>query len=126
MLVYVDPCAYVERYAEPDKAHTGLGDDSSEWPVPYWFVDGGAAAMALLLAAEAAGLGALLFGQFEHEQALRTVFGVPEDRRAVATIALGHPAVDGRHASRSAARGRPDPGTRIHHGAWTGSGDQLS
>src|SRR5262249_7469018 len=59
----VDPGAYVTRYAATDKARTGLGAGTDAWPVPYWWVDGGAAVMALLLAAEDEELGALLFGQ---------------------------------------------------------------
>ena len=104
---YVEPGRYVERYAEPDKVRSGLGEGESAWSVPYWWVDGGAAVMALLLAAEAAGLGALLFGQFEHEPAVRREFGVPESQRALGTVALGHPTLGGSRPSRSAARGRP-------------------
>jgi nitroreductase len=120
VLPYVDPAAYVRRYAEPDKVASGLGAGEDRWPVPYWFVDGGAAVMALLLAAEAAGLGALLFGQFDHEPAVRSAFGVPDGRRALGTIALGHPAPGGRRPSRSAERGRPDPVARRHAGRWGG------
>ena len=40
------------RYAEEDKARTGLGAGADAWAVPYWWVDGGMAAMTLLLAAE--------------------------------------------------------------------------
>ncbi len=114
----VRPSAYQERYQERDKAHTGLGDSLEAWQVPYWFVDGGAGLMGLLLAAEAAGLGALLFGQFQHERALATAFGVPEDYRALGTVALGWPSTSGRKPSVSAARGRADPELLIHHQAW--------
>ncbi len=61
------PGAYVERYGEPDKAATGLGEGPGAWPVPYWYVDTAFAAMVALLAAVDEGLGALFFGQFEHE-----------------------------------------------------------
>jgi nitroreductase len=118
VLPYVSPRAYVERYGEADKSGTGLGIDADRWAVPYWWVDGGAAVMALLLAAEAAGLGALLFGQFDHEPALAALLGVPEGRRALGTIALGHRG-DGDRRSASAGRGRPDPAVRVHHGAWS-------
>jgi nitroreductase len=114
----VRPGAYVERYAEDDKVRTGLGVDESAWPIPYWYVDGGAGVMALLLAAEAAGLGALLFGQFQHEEAVAAAFGVPPDRRALGTIALGWPAQPARPAAASARRGRPDPTTLIHDECW--------
>lgn len=118
MLAYVDPAAYVRRYAEADKVATGLGAGEEAWPVPYWFVDGGAAVMALLLAVEAEGLGALFFGQFGHEEAVAEAFGVPPGRRALGTVAVGHPRPGGRHRSTSARRGRPTPDDVLHLGHW--------
>ena len=121
VVVWADPDAYVRRYGEPDKRHTGLGADAEAWPVPYWFVDGGAAVMTMLLAAEDRGLGAAFFGLFDHEEAVRRRFGVPPGPRAVGTVALGHPAPD--RPSRSARRGRPDVGAIIHRSRWTPRGD---
>lgn len=118
LVPYVEPAAYVRRYAEGDKAATGLGDGEGRWSVPYWWVDGGAAVMAVLLAAEAEGLGALFFGQFDHEAAVTRAFGVPPDRRALGTVAVGHPRPGGRHRSDSARRGRPAAGDRLHRGRW--------
>lgn len=120
--VLVAPDAYVERYGRADKAHSGLGAGADSWAVPYWFVDGGAAVMAMLLAAEAEGLGALLFGSFEHEGAVLTSLGVPRGRRSVATVALGHPSPGGRTPSMSARRGRPAPDGRVRRGGWAGQG----
>jgi nitroreductase len=114
----VEPDAYVARYGEADKAGTGLGGATDDWSVPYWWVDGGAAVMALLLAAEAAELGALLFGQFDREPDVRELLGIPAGYRALGTIALGRPAPGGRAPSRSARRGRPDPERSIHHDRW--------
>jgi nitroreductase len=116
VVAWVEPAAYVDRYAEPDKRHTGLGADAADWSVPYWFVDGGAAVMTLLLGAEAAGLGALLFGLFSHEAAVRDRFGVPAGRRAVGTVALGHPAPD--RPSRSSGRPRPPLDDVVHRHTW--------
>lgn len=114
---YVDPSAYPERYSDPDKAVTGLGAGRDAWSVPYWWVDGGAAVMAMLTAATAAGLGTAFFGQFDHEPAVRDRFGVPGHRRALGTVALGWPAGDDR-PSRSALRGRPPLDRLVHHGRW--------
>lgn len=118
VLCYVDPDAYVRRYSEPDKADSGLGASREVWPVPYWFVDGGAAVMAMLLTAEDVGLGALFFGQFDHEPSVRRAFGVPAERRALGTLALGHPTRDGGRRSKSATRGRPEVRSVVHRGRW--------
>ena len=113
---YVRPGAYAERYAEDDKAATGLGAGADAWPVPYWWVDGGAAVENLLLAATAAGLGACLFGQFDHEPAVRDVFAVPDDQRALGTVALGWPAPD--EPGRSRDRPRQPLDQIVHRGIW--------
>ena len=84
------PSAYVERYSESDKQRTGLGEGEDAWTVPYWYVDTAFSAMVAMLAAVDEGLGALFFGQFEHESAVKTAFNIPEDRRPVGTIALGY------------------------------------
>lgn len=113
----VDPEAYVARYSEADKRDSGLGGDVADWPVPYWWVDGGAAVMAMLLAAGARGVGSLFFGQFGHEAALRERFGWPASRRAVGTIAFGYP--DGAASvSTSARRGRRRVDEIRHDGGW--------
>jgi len=117
VLVWAAPAAYLRRYREPDKSHTGLGADEEAWPVPYWFVDGGAAVMTMLLAARDRGLSAAFFGMFHHEEAVRRRFGVPPDRRGVGTVAIGHPAPDDR-PGHSARRGRPDLDEVVHRGRW--------
>lgn len=117
LLPLVQPEEYVRRYSEPDKAATGLGEGQQQWPIPYWYVDGAFAAMVMLLATVDAGLGACFFGQFEHEAALRTEFGWPEDRRALGTIALGWPDEEQR-LSQSAKRQRKALDQLIHRGGW--------
>ncbi|HAI65080.1 MAG TPA: nitroreductase [Acidimicrobiaceae bacterium] len=116
VIPWVEPGAYVRRYREADKARTGLGDGQDAWSVPYWWVDGGAAVMTILLAAADADLGALLFGLFEHEDDVRSEFGVPDGFRAIGTISLGHPAPD--RPSMSAGRKRPPFDTVVHRGDW--------
>ena len=46
VLPLADADAYVSRYAQPDKERTGLGASADAWPVPYWYIDTGMAAMA--------------------------------------------------------------------------------
>lgn len=105
VLVTTRPVAYPARYAEADKAPTGRGIGLDAWPVPYWWVDAGAVIENLLLLATERGLGACLFGPFDHEPGLRHVLGLADDIRIVATIALGHPAPD--EPGRSSGRPRP-------------------
>jgi nitroreductase len=116
VVALVRPEAWVERYAEPDKAGTGLGQGAGAWPVPYWWVDGGMAVEHLLLGAVDVGLGACFFGLFDHEPAVLAALGVPAGWRAVGTVALGHPAPD--EPGRSAARGRRPLDEVVHRGSW--------
>ena len=115
---YVSATAYLDRYSEPDKAATGLGESADRWPVPYWWVDGGAAVQSVLLGATALGLGACFFGQFGHEPAVRGEFAVPDVMRAVGTIAVGHADAAADRLSRSARRGRAAPAQHVHRGRW--------
>jgi len=110
------PAAYAERYAEPDKARTGLGRAADAWPTPYWFVDGGMAVQNLLLGLVDAGLAGCFFGLFEHEPAVLASLGVPDGWRALGTVALGHPAPS--DAGRSAARPRRALDEVVHRTRW--------
>jgi nitroreductase len=104
--VLCSPAAYAARYAEPDKGGSTLGRGAAAWPQPFWWFDAGGAAEAMLLAAREEGLGACLFGLFEHEARVLDAFGVPDGWRGACTIAFGVPA-DEQPAGRSAARPRP-------------------
>lgn len=112
-----EPQVYVDRYAEADKARTGLGEGEERWPVPYWYVDTAFASMVVLLGAVDADLGALFFGIFSHEAELLVELGVPEGHRPVGAIALGHPAPDQR-PSRSTRRGRTPLDEVVHRNGW--------
>jgi len=115
--LFVDPDAYRARYREPDKRDSGLGDDAAGWPVPYWFVDGGFAAMVMLLAAADAGLGACFLGNFRGEAALRDALGVPDDRRYVGAVLMGQ-AGGPDPPSSSLARGPRRRAEVVHRGRW--------
>jgi nitroreductase len=117
VLPLADKRAYLARYAEPDKAHTGLSEES-RWPVPYWQIDTAFAAMLLLLAAEDEGLGALFFGVFRDGERLLSELGVPEHLELIGAIALGHRADGDEIAGRSADRERRPLEQLVHRGAW--------
>jgi nitroreductase len=114
-----DEQAYRARYAEADKASSGLGalGPDEAWPVPYWLTDTAMGVMLLLLAAEAEDLGALLFALPGSPEQLLAPFGVPEGLAPLGVVALGHP--DGQdRPGRSAARPRRPIGDVVHHDRW--------
>src|SRR4029453_965037 len=120
VLCLSDPDAYLDRYAEPDK---GWEDrDPARWPVPYWDVDTGMAALMMLLSAVDQGLGGLFFGvpPGAHE-AVRRAHGIPENRRLVGVVALGHELQ--RTTSPSLRRGRRPQEQVVH---WDGFGESAS
>jgi nitroreductase len=122
ILPFADPAAYVDRYAEPDKAHTGLGAGADAWAAPYWTIDASMAVMTILLAAEEVGLGALFFGVFRGEAELRASLGVPDGLQLLGAIALGYPAEDDdegdKRPGRSAGRPRRTVDQIVHRGRW--------
>lgn len=96
VVVSVSEKVYRDRYSEPDK----LGSDGSEieWPVPYWWVDAGAALMAVLLAAVDEGLAAGFLGVHSVPD-LSDLLGIPDDFHPIGVITIGHPAPDRRSGS---------------------------
>jgi nitroreductase len=94
---------YHDRYNEPDKL-ASTGGVEVEWPVPFWFVDAGAAMMLLLLAAIDEGLAAGVYGVTVPErQAFKDLLGIPEDVHVVAGVTVGKPRPDP-NASRATSR----------------------
>jgi len=112
--------AYLDRYAEPDKARrlgAAAGSDERRWPIPYWHVDTGMAALLILLTAVDHGLGACFFGiPPERVAAYRAAFGVPERFTPVGAVTVGYPAPDRR--SPSLRRGRRGLDEVVHYGRW--------
>jgi nitroreductase len=96
---------YHERYRQEDKLVDG---DEIEWPVPFWFVDAGAALMMLLLAAIDEGLAAGLTGvEGTAADAIRGRFGIPEDVAIVALVTIGVPAPDPGWSAVTSRRTKP-------------------
>ena len=97
---------YHDRYRRPDK----LDEEGHEidWPVPYWFVDAGAALMLLLLAAIDEGLGAAVSGVPRDVAAsLGEAFDMPGDLAAVALVTMGVAAPDPGWSAVTSRRTRP-------------------
>jgi nitroreductase len=93
MVVSATEERYHERYRKPDKlAQTGGVEIT--WPVPYWFVDAGAAMMLILLAAIDEGLAAAFVGHPDQESFLRGLLGLPEDTVPIGVALIGRPAAD--------------------------------
>lgn len=105
---------YLSRYAEPDKGWTDM--DEKRWPVPYWDIDTGMAAMLVLLTAVDAGLGAVFFGIADQAK-FRETFGVPEELSAIGTVAIGYAKPRDR-PSPSLKRGHRPTDQVIHKGHW--------
>jgi nitroreductase len=117
VLVLSDRQAYLDRYAEPDKAGLGL-DVEAGWPLPYWDLDAAMAAMLLLLAAVDAGLGAWFFGVFHGQERLLRELGVPAGHRLVGAVALGYPAPGERPVGSAVRRRRRSLDEVVHRGRW--------
>jgi nitroreductase len=119
IVCWADRDAYLDRYAEPDKGW--VDRDPARWPIPYWYVDTGMAAMLLLLAAHDQGLAGCFFGvPGESWPKLRAAFDVPSHLDPVGVVSLGYPAPDRR--SPSLRRGRRPLDEVVSYGTFGGSG----
>jgi nitroreductase len=87
--------AYLDRYAEPDKGWTDR--DEARWPVPFWHIDTGMAAMLQLLTA------------------VKDAFGVPDDYEPIGAIAIGY---DAEPEKRNLKAKRRPIDSMIHYGTW--------
>jgi nitroreductase len=115
VLCLSDKDAYLDRYAAPDKGWTDR--DEHRWPVPYWDVDTGMAALLMLLTAVDEGLGACFFGvPPDRQDAVRDAFEIPGNRRTVGIVSVGYPAPDRR--SPSLRRGRRPVSQVAHDGRF--------
>jgi nitroreductase len=106
--------AYLDRYAQPDKGWTDR--DEARWPVPFWHIDTGMAAMLQLLTAVDEGLGALYFGIIPPQvQPFKDAFGVPDDYEPIGAIAIGY---DAEPEKRNLNAKRRPIDSMIHYGSW--------
>ncbi|MEI7746421.1 MAG: nitroreductase family protein [Actinomycetota bacterium] len=111
VLFICKPSIYTDRYAESDKAKSGLSNPEA-WPVPYWFGDAAFATMALLLGASSADLGASFLGSFRNEEAILQAFGKTGDWHIFGAVLLGK--ADGKdHKSESLKRSVPSASEQI-------------
>ena len=78
ILCLSDKGTYLRRYAEPDKGWTDL--DEARWPVPYWDIDTGMAALLMLLTGVDKGLGGCFFGAAARD-ARRRLRGIRHPQR---------------------------------------------
>jgi nitroreductase len=108
--------AYLDRYAEPDKAWADR--DEARWPVPYWYIDTGFTALLMLLTAVDEGLGALFFGlPPDVTDRFRTAFGVPPAYVPIGAVAVGHRTDDPGRGSADTRRRIPLD-ELVHPGRW--------
>ena len=106
---------YLERYALPDKGW--IDRDEKRWPVPYWDIDTGMAALNILHTAVDAGLGAVFFGVSDQPK-LRETFGIPTEYTAIGTVAVGHAKPKDRPSPSLKNVGRRAATDVVHRGRW--------
>ena len=115
IVLTVSELIYRERYREPDK----LGPDGNEidWPVPYWWVDAGAALMAVLLAAVNEGVAAGFLG-VHAVSGLGALLDIPGHHTPIGVVTIGYPLPD--RASGSLERGKRPRSAVVHRESWKG------
>jgi nitroreductase len=106
---------YRARYREPDKTHGE--EEEFEWPVPYWWVDAGAALMLVMLAAIDEGYACGVYGMPGNGwEGLRGLLGIPADVQPVAVVTIGKPAPE--RVKGSAKRGWKPLHDVVHWERW--------
>ena len=110
---------YLDRYAEADKGWTDRSE--ARWPVPYWDIDAGMAALLMLLTAVDEGLGACFIGiEPERIPTFRAEFGVPEEYNPIGAVTVGYRSEAVGPQGSGVTRRRRDPGEVVHRGHWAG------
>jgi nitroreductase len=92
--------------------------DEARWPVPFWHIDTGMAALLILQTVVDEGLGAVYFGiQPPAVAPFRAEFGVPADQEPIGAIAIGY---DAEAENRDLRARRRDLSEIVHYGRWQG------
>ncbi len=107
IVLCAEPNRYRDRYAEADK------DASVLDAIPWWWVDAGAALMAILLAAVAEELAAGFHGGHGAD-GVHAILGIPDQVELVGIVAVGHPAPD----QRSSSLDRPKREDAVRRETW--------
>lgn len=113
IVISVSEKTYMDRYMEPDKL--GPNGEKIEWPIPYWWVDAGAAMMAVLLATVDEGLSAGFLGVHSVPD-LAQELGIPDDHTPIGVVTVGHGAPDRRSGSLN--RPKKTSADVIHRDHW--------
>ena len=86
-LILINEQAYHERYKELDKQNQ---TSSSNWSVPYWYVDAGAAMMNCMLLVEETGLKSGFLGSHNMQiQKIKSLLVIPEDIEILGFVTAG-------------------------------------
>ena len=86
-LILINEQAYHERYKELDKQNQ---TSSSNWSVPYWYVDAGAAMMNCMLLVEETGLKSGFLGSHNMKiQKIKSLLVIPEDIEILGFVTAG-------------------------------------
>lgn len=109
--------AYTDRYSDADKLGHGLEDEGG-WTTPFWLTDAAMAAQNLLLLVEEARAGALFFGVFRNQAAVRATLGMPDDLDIVGAIAVGWRAAGDHPSGSPTRRPRVPDDDLVHIGRW--------
>ena len=120
VVAFSNKSVYLDRYAESDKGWTDR--DEARWPVPYWDIDAGFAALLMHLTAVSEELGSCFIGLPAATLGdFRSAFGVPDDYTPIGALTIGYPGADKR--SPSLRRGRRPVADVVHHGRWASAGE---
>jgi nitroreductase len=107
---------YLDRYAQPDKGWTDR--DEARWPVPFWHIDTGMAALLILQTVVDEGLGALYFGIMPDDvQPFRELYGVPDEYEPIGAIAIGY-SDEEKQSGSPTKRKRFSIEDVVHRGRW--------